>query len=128
VTLGGTSSGSITAPDHEYPCWLELQLTATDSGGLTSTASVRLDPRTVVLTFKTNPTKLTDLTVNSTPQATPFSTTAVIGSSTLVEAPVSQTVNHMTYFFVSWSDGGAQNHTIFAPATNTTYTATYRKR
>jgi hypothetical protein len=26
--------GSFTAPDHEYPCWLEVQLTATDSGGL----------------------------------------------------------------------------------------------
>jgi hypothetical protein len=30
--------------------------------------------------------------------------------------------------FVSWSDGGAQSHTVVAPAVNTTYTATYRKR
>ena len=50
-TIPGVSSGSVTAPDHTYPCWLELQLTATDSGGLTSTSSVRLDPKTVVLTF-----------------------------------------------------------------------------
>ena len=54
-TINGVSSGSVSAPDHAYPCWLELQLTATDSGGLTSTTSVRLDPKTVVLTFKTNP-------------------------------------------------------------------------
>jgi hypothetical protein len=54
-TTSGVTSGAFTAPDHEYPCWLEVQLTATDSGGLTSTASVRLDPKTVVLTFKTNP-------------------------------------------------------------------------
>ena len=33
-TIDGVASGSVTAPDHEYPCWLELQLTATDSGGL----------------------------------------------------------------------------------------------
>ena len=25
-TINGVSSGSFTAPDHEYPCWLELQL------------------------------------------------------------------------------------------------------
>jgi PKD repeat protein len=72
-TFNGVASGSFSAPDHAYPCWLELRLTATDSGGLASTASVRLDPKTVVLTFKTNPAglKLTDLAVNSTAQATP---------------------------------------------------------
>ena len=129
-TFNGVASGSFTAPDHAYPCWLELQLTATDSGGLTSTASVRLDPKTVVLTFKTNPAglKLTDLAVNSTAQKTPFSTTVVVSSNNSVSAPSPQTVNRSTYNFISWSDGGAQSHIIVAPATNTTYTATYRKR
>jgi glucose/arabinose dehydrogenase len=129
-TFTGVASGSFTAPDHAYPCWLELQLTATDSGGLTSTASVRLDPQTVVLTFRTNPAglKLTDLAVNSTAQATPFSTTVVVGSNNSVSAPSPQISNRSTYYFSSWSDGGAQSHVIVAPATNTTYTATYRKR
>ena len=129
-TFTGVASGSFTAPDHAYPSWLEIQLTATDSGGLTSTASVRLDPRTVVLTFKTNPAglKLTDLAVNSTAQAAPFSTTVVVGSNNSVSAPSPQAVNHSTYYFTSWSDGGAQSHVIVAPATNTTYIATYRKR
>jgi hypothetical protein len=129
-TFTGVASGSFTAPDHAYPCWLELQLTATDSGGLTSAASVRLDPKTVVLTFRTNPAglKLTDLAVNSTAQATPFSTTVVVGSNNSVSAPSPQTSNRSTYFFSSWSDGGAQSHIIVAPTSNTTYTATYRKR
>ena len=129
-TFTGVASDSFTAPDHAYPSWLEIQLTATDSGGLTSTASVRLDPRTVVLTFKTNPAglKLTDLAVNSTAQAAPFSTTVVVGSNNSVSAPSPQAVNHSTYYFTSWSDGGAQSHVIVAPATNTTYIATYRKR
>ena len=48
-TFSGLSSGSFAAPDHEYPSWLELILTATDSGGLTGTTSVRLDPKTVTL-------------------------------------------------------------------------------
>jgi len=127
--MPGAAGGAFTAPDHAYPCWLEIQLTATDSGGLTSTASVRLDPKTVVLTFKTNPAglKLTDLAVNSTAQATPFSTTVVVGSNNSVSAPSPQTVNRSTYNFISWSDGGPQSHTIVAPATNTSYTATYRK-
>jgi glucose/arabinose dehydrogenase len=129
-TVSGVSSGSFTAPDHEYPCWLEVQLTATDSGGLTSTTSVRLDPKTVVLTFKTNPggLVLTNLVVNEAPRTTPFSVTVVVGSANSVSAPSPQTFNRSTYYFTSWSDGGPQSHTITAPAVNTTYTATYRKR
>ena len=46
-TFAGVASGSFIAPDHEYPSYLELQLTATDSGGLTDTKTLRLDPRTV---------------------------------------------------------------------------------
>jgi glucose/arabinose dehydrogenase len=129
-TVKGVSSGSVTAPDHEYPCWLELQLTATDSGGLTSTASVRLDPKTVVLTFRTNPggLVLSNLVVNEAPRTTPFSVTVVVGSANSVSAPSPQRFNKSTYNFTSWSDGGPQSHTITAPAVNTTYTATYRKR
>jgi PKD repeat protein len=125
----GVASGSFSAPDHEYPCWLELQLTATDSGGLTSTTSVRLDPKTVVLTFKTNPggLVLTDLVVNEAARKTPFSVTVVAGSANTVSAPSPQQFNKSTYYFSSWSDGGPQSHTITAPAVNTTYTATYRK-
>jgi glucose/arabinose dehydrogenase len=129
-TVPGVSSGSFTAPDHGYPCWIELRLTATDSGGLASTTSVRLDPKTALLTFKTNPggLALTGLGVNESLVRTPYSVTVVIGSSNSVSAPTSQTFNKSTYNFVSWSDGGPQSHTIIAPAVNTTYTATYRKR
>ena len=129
-TISGVSSGTFTAPDHQYPCWLEVQLMATDSGGLTSTTSVRLDPKTVVLTFKTNPggLVLTDLVVNEAPGVTPFSVTVVVGSANSVSAPSPQTFNRSTYNFVSWSDHGPQSHTITAPAVNTAYTATYRKR
>ena len=54
-TFAGTASGSFVAPDHEYPSHLDLRLTATDSGGLTNTTSVRLDPQTVDLTFGSTP-------------------------------------------------------------------------
>ena len=126
-TFTGVASGSFSAPDHAYPCWLELQLSATDSGGLTSAASVRLDPKTVVLTFKTKPVRL-KLAVNATAHKAPISATVVVGSANSVSAPSPQTANGSTYRFISWSDGGTRSHTIVAPATNTTYTATYRKR
>jgi hypothetical protein len=41
--FAGVTSGSFTTPDHEYPSYLELKLTATDSGGLTDTKTMRLD-------------------------------------------------------------------------------------
>ena len=58
-SFAGVAGGSFVAPDHEYPSYLELKLTATDSGGLIDTETLRLDPRTVTLTFQTNPGGLT---------------------------------------------------------------------
>jgi glucose/arabinose dehydrogenase/PKD repeat protein len=124
-TYERTASGSFTAPDHEYPSYLELKLTATDSGGLTDTKTLRLDPRTVVLTFQTNPGGL-QLTVNGTSAKTPFNRTVIVGSKNSIIAPTPQTKGKKSYVFESWSDGGVQTHDIFAPAVATTYTARYR--
>jgi PKD repeat protein/glucose/arabinose dehydrogenase len=120
----GTASGSFTAPDHEYPSYLELRLTATDSGGLSDTETLRLDPRTVVLTFQTNPSGL-QLTVNGASAKATFSRTVIIGSTNTISA-ISPQLKGKTYSFVSWSDGGAQTHIIVAPAAATTYTARFR--
>jgi glucose/arabinose dehydrogenase len=125
--FAGVAQGSFVAPDHEYPSQLELRLTATDSGGLTATKSVRLDPRTVVLGFRTSPTGL-KLAVGSTQAMAPFSRTVIVGSNNSVSAISPQKLGGKTYKFRSWSDGGAQTHNIVAPATDTTYTATYQRR
>jgi glucose/arabinose dehydrogenase len=122
--FAGVASGSFAAPDHEFPSYLELRLTATDSGGLTDTTSVRLDPKTVQLNFDTNPAGL-QLTVGSASGTTPFSRTVIVGSKNSVSAPSPQTLAGTTYAFASWSDGGAQSHDIVAPNTAATYTATY---
>ena len=79
------ASGSFIAPDHEYPSYLELRLTATDSGGLTGTRTVRLDPRTVVLTFQTTPGGL-KLAVNGTQSTATFTRTVIVGSTNTVSA------------------------------------------
>jgi glucose/arabinose dehydrogenase len=122
----GVASGSFTAPDHEHPSHLELRLTATDSGGLSATTSVRLDPRTVVLSFATNPGGL-NLTVNGATQRATFTRTVIVGSLNSIGAPSPQQKGKQTYAFESWSDGGAAAHNIVVPAAATTYTARYRR-
>jgi uncharacterized repeat protein (TIGR01451 family) len=122
----GVATGSFVAPDHEYPSYLELTLTATDSGGLTDTDTLRLDPKTVLLTFESSPTGL-QLTVGSSSGTAPFTRTVIQGSSNSISAPSPQTLAGGTYDFVSWSDGGAATHNIVASAT-ATYTATYQAR
>jgi PKD repeat protein len=121
----GVASGSFIAPDHEYPSYLELKLTATDSGGLTDTKSLRLDPKTVVLTFQTTPGGLS-LVVNGAMGKSAFSRTVIVGSSNSISTESPQKKGPKYYAFSSWSDGGAQAHNITAPATATTYTARFR--
>jgi glucose/arabinose dehydrogenase/PKD repeat protein len=124
-TFTGTS-GSFVAPDHEYPSHLELRLTATDPGGLSTTTTRRLDPQTVEVSFGSSPTGLM-LAVGSTSEPTPFLRTAILGSTLSLSAPSPQTSGGTTYEFVSWSDGGAQTHTITANAPGS-YVATYQVR
>jgi glucose/arabinose dehydrogenase/PKD repeat protein len=123
-TWDGVASGSFVAPSHEYPSYLELELTATDSDGLTHTVTRRLDPRTVVLTFQTTPGGL-QLAVNGTTATASFSRTVIVGSTNGITAPSPQTKGGKSYAFQSWSDGGARSHNIVAPATATTYTARF---
>ena len=115
-TFPGVASGSFPAPDHDYPAYLELALTATDSQGLTNTASVNINPMTAALNFQTVPAGL-QLTVGSSPpQTTPFTQTVIVNSVTAAQAPSPQGSQPNIWEFSSWSDGGAQNHNITAPA------------
>ena len=125
-TVGTGATGSLSAPDHAYPSYLELDLTATDSGGLSATTSVLLQPKTVVLTFSTTPGVL-QLTVNDATSSSSFTRTVIVRSANSIFAPSPQIKAKSSYLFTSWSDGGAQAHNIIAPATATTYTARYRK-
>ena len=43
-TWTGAASGTFVAPDHEYPSYLELELTATDASGLTDTRHATARP------------------------------------------------------------------------------------
>jgi len=125
-TFKGVASGSFSAPDHDYPSSLEIQLTATDSGGLATTTSVTLQPKTVSLTLASNPTGL-QLTAGATTAKAPFTITAIQKETVQLTAPTPQRIKGKNYVWASWSGGGAQTHAITAPSTATTYTATYRR-
>ena len=117
---------TFAAPDHEYPSHLQLTLTVTDSGGLTDTRTIRLDPKTVELAFASAPAGL-DLGFNGARLPTPFSRTVIQGSANTVGAPTPQTFAGRVYDFGSWSDGGSASHTVTA-SQDAGYTATYTQR
>ena len=55
LTGGVGKAVSFTTVGHEYPSNLLVTLTVTDAQGLTDIETVELDPKTVDLTFVTNP-------------------------------------------------------------------------
>ncbi|MEW6686245.1 MAG: C25 family cysteine peptidase [Candidatus Edwardsbacteria bacterium] len=65
--------------------------------------------------------------VDGTNYNSPYSTLWAVGSSHTISANASYNYNGATHYFCSWSDGGAQSHsvTVIVP---TTYTAYYKKR
>jgi glucose/arabinose dehydrogenase len=123
----GVDGGSYFAPSHSYPAYLEFKLTVTDTGGLTDTETIRMDPRTVELSFETSPAGL-ELLAGEAQGAAPLPLTAIVGSSLSVSAPTPQSMGGITYDFTGWSDGGAASHDVVAGSVNATYTATYQAR
>lgn len=118
--------------------WLALHVRAVNDGllsigpqeqlgsGLSATASLRLDPQTVVLSFESQPPGLS-LTVGSESEPTPFDEQFIVNSFTTIAAPSPQDdpATSLRYRFVSWSDGGDQSHGLNAPAAPLTLVATF---
>jgi glucose/arabinose dehydrogenase/PKD repeat protein len=123
----GIRSGTFTIPTtgHDFSgnTRYRISLTVTDSSGLTSTRSVIIWPRKVNLSFDTAPSGLT-LYLDGIAYATPFVHDALIGFNHTIEAR-NQSSGGSSYTFSSWSDSGAQTHTIVVPSTNRSYLATY---
>jgi glucose/arabinose dehydrogenase len=117
VTIDGAAPEDLLAAGNSY---LELQVTAKDSGGLSTTITQDLLPKTVDLTFQSQPAGLT-LTLDSTTDVvTPSTVTSWQGFDVRAKAG-----NQGAFVFASWSDNGAAEHVIHTPTTPTTYTATF---
>ena len=124
-------SGSFTVPtsgqDFSGDTGYEIRLTVTDAASLTDTESVSLVPRKTAVTLATAPTGLA-LTVDGVSRTAPVTLDTLVGLQHALTAPASQSSGGTTYDFASWSDGGAASHTVVAPASATTLTATYAAR
>ena len=126
-TATGTS-GSVVIPDvghTETNVWYRVYLTVTDSAGQATTIFRDVQPRLVTLTLASSPSGAA-LTRDGQPVTAPSTFQSVVGMRRVIGAASSLTVGGVTYAFKSWSDHGAQTHTITTPTANRTYTATYR--
>jgi glucose/arabinose dehydrogenase/PKD repeat protein len=121
--------GSFTVPTagHSYvgDTSYTLTVTATDSDGLPTSASVTVEPETSNVTFRTDPR---DLAVTVDDRSLPDGTTwdTLVGFRHEVRAPARACRDGTAYAFRNWSDGGARAHTYTVPDADATLTARYR--
>ncbi|MGI4832066.1 MAG: PQQ-dependent sugar dehydrogenase [Janthinobacterium lividum] len=124
----GAKTGTFTIPNNgevSDNVFYRLLLTVTDAGGLKTTTYRDILPLKSTISLATSPAGL-QLTLDDQPTATPLSVVSVQGVLRPIGAPSPQTLNGVSYEFVSWSNGGTQRQVLTTPATNTTYTATFR--
>ena len=124
-TAGGSFTPATSTPYLGADVAYRIVLTATDSGGRSTTVSRDVPPVISNLSLATNVSGL-KVELDGNPQTTPFSTQSVAGLVRQLNAPASQTLGGATYRFDSWSDGGAATHDVSVPTVDTTYTAIYK--
>ena len=124
-SFGGVASGSFPAPDHEFPSYLEIELTARDARGLSATATRRLDPQAAELTLASRPAGAR-LTLGGETATAPFTRNVIRGSTNSIGAESPQNVAGEPHAFGSWSNAGARTHTTQVNA-DTTLTATFNR-
>lgn len=122
---GQSGSFEIPAEGHlEANVWYTLQLTVTDSQGLSTTTYVDLVPQVVTLSFNSNPAGLT-VNIDGQPKTTPYSFQTVAGVLISLSTPSPQTLNGTSYTFSNWENGLGTGGTITVPTADTTYTANF---
>ena len=127
ATQSGLKSGTFTIPTtgHDFSgnTRYRITLTVVNSVGLSASTSVIIWPAKVNLSFATTPPGLT-LYLDGIAKVTPFVYDTLPNFVHTIEAR-GQSSGSTTYQFASWSDGGAQLHTITVPSTAQTYTASF---
>ncbi len=115
-----TNTGGEPDPDVGY----ELQLRATDSNGLTGTASAFILPVTSQLTLQTAPAGL-GVTLDGQPMTAPVAITGVVGLRRTIGTSTVQAAGGQTLYFAGWSDDGSPIHDITTPEHDTTLKASF---
>lgn len=122
VTFAYPAPEDLAATEGSY---LNVELVATDSRGLTTTVRRKLLPAKVTISLASSPTGA-KLGVNGRTFTTPASFTSWRGWGLQLSA-ADQSIGGVAYRWASWSDGGARNHTVTTPAAATTYKATFTR-
>src|SRR4029453_2023065 len=119
IPITGVKTGSFVIPTtgHDFSGFTRYRITLTvkDSDGVTASTSVTIYPRKVNLTFNSVPSGRS-VNLDGIAKTTPFVYDTLVGFHHTIEAP-NQVDGSTSYTFSSWSDGGAQAHTLVAPAT-----------
>ncbi|MGH9909628.1 MAG: Ig-like domain repeat protein, partial [Nitrososphaerales archaeon] len=127
LEFNGIKSGSFVIPtigEVASDVFYRIQLTTTDSTGLTNLVTRDVLPNKSTITLASNVSGL-QVNLDGQPQTTPHSFEGVVGITRTLQAPSPQSLGGQNYQFQSWSDGGAATHTISITAGATTYTANY---
>jgi len=123
----GQSAGTFVVPatgQTSTSVFYRVNLTVTDSSGLSAQAYVDVLPRVVAVDFVTEPPGLS-IVVENNAQTTPHRMVSVAGMRRSVSAPP-QTVDGVNYVFERWSDGGAAEHAFVTPGADAAVTAYFR--
>jgi uncharacterized protein (TIGR03437 family) len=143
---GGTVTAAPNSTNGYYTAGTSVQLTATPSSGYqfsnwSGDLSGSTNPQSVIVSAPQNVTanfsSLTGVTVTTNPpglQITVDGSTVTAPQSYQWTAASSHTIGAVSpqgsggtrSVFTTWSDGGAQTHTVAAPSTATTYTASFK--
>jgi hypothetical protein len=115
----GSGTGSYTGSSNP--------VTITINGQITETASFQVLPVSIMVTSSLTGSGF--VTVDGSPITTPETFLWTPGSAHTLAAssPVSGGTG-IQYVWVSWSDSGAQSHTITVPSSPTAYTANFKKQ
>ncbi len=124
-TATGSSASFVPATDHDADSYYEIRLTVTDSGGLTHTATVDVRPQTSAVTLASSPPGAPVDYFGGQSGPAPFTRSAAVGYRATIAAADSFVRDGLTYRFAGWSDGGARQHEVTVPASDSTLTAAY---
>lgn len=126
LPITGVTSGTFTIPtsghDFEGDTRYRVRLTVTDSDGLQASQEVIIYPQKINISFNA-PAGVT-LYLDGIAHTAPFVYDDIVNFTHVINAP-NQTIGTTTYNFASWSDGGAQQHTITSSDSSLSFTANY---
>jgi glucose/arabinose dehydrogenase len=124
TTFIGVGEGTVAAPDHSYPSYINFVLGATDARGLSASTSVKVKARPLPMQIRSEPPGI-EIGIGETTVTTPAEYIAIENSRTTIAAPKEAVIGGLPYAFEGWSDGGARVHEVSSTAP-AVYTARYR--